>query len=231
MKTSGNERSPQDLGKEVYELLCAKIRNGVLRPGQRITEMELAERLGTSRTPIRQALAKLEAEGLLSHEPRRGLIISRPDHQQVIELYQMREVLEGAAARFAALHASESELTCLRRLVEEEASIGDGGAALSAINLKIHTLLHRAACNRYLLRSLTLLTNSMTVLPTRLGDRGRASQSHAEHVAILDAVERRDGDAAEAAMRIHMRSAQDQRISWLLEDIDGIEVPPGSGPE
>lgn len=217
---------PQDLGTEAYDRLRNAIREGGLRPGQRVTEAELATRLGISRTPVRHALTRLETEGLLSHEPRRGLVVSRPDHLQVIELYAMREVLEATAARFAAQHASESEITALARLVDEEASGTQAPATLSAINLRLHTLLHRAAHNRYLLRSLAQLTDAMALLPTMLGDPARARQSQEEHLAILEALRRRDAEAAEAAMRRHLRSAQDHRLSWLMAQIEGQQARP-----
>ncbi|SHJ40390.1 transcriptional regulator, GntR family [Roseomonas rosea] len=209
-----------DLGRDAYERVKAAIRDGSLPPGLRLTEADLVTRLGISRTPVRQALTRLETEGLVSHEPRRGIVVSRPDHQQVIELYALREVLEGTAARFAAQHASEAELEALARLVAEEAAALERPAELSAINLRLHALLHRAAHNRYLLRALAQLTDTMALLPTMLGDPGRAQQSHKEHGALLEALSQRNGAAAEAAMREHLRSAQQHRITWLLRQLD-----------
>ena len=205
-----------DLGRDAYERVKSAIRDGSLAPGSRLTEAELATRLGISRTPIRQALTRLETEGLLSHEPRRGVVVSRPDHQQVIELYALREVLEGTAAHFAAQHAGEAELNALTRLVEEEAGALDRPDELSGINMRLHTLLHRAAHNRYLLRALAQMTDTMALLPTMLGDPVRARQSHSEHHALLEAIRRRDGPASDAAMRRHLRSAQEHRIAWLM---------------
>lgn len=169
MKPAARPPAP-DLGRDAYERVKAAIREGTLPPGTRLTEAELVARLGISRTPIRQALTRLETEGLVSHEPRRGVVVSRPDHQQVIELYSIREVLEGTAARFAAQHASEAELEALTQLVAGEGRVLDRPAELSAINLRLHALLHRAAHNRYLLRALAQLTDNMALLPTMLGD-------------------------------------------------------------
>ncbi|WP_424140239.1 GntR family transcriptional regulator [Roseomonas chloroacetimidivorans] len=219
MKPAARTPAP-DLGRDAYERVKAAIREGSLPPGTRLTEAELVLRLGISRTPIRQALTRLETEGLVSHEPRRGVVVSRPDHQQVIELYSIREVLEGTAARFAAQHASEAELEALTRLVMEEGQVLDRPAELSAINLRLHALLHRAAHNRYLLRALAQLTDNMALLPTMLGDPGRAQQSHEEHEALLAALKRRDGPASESAMQVHLRSAQRHRIAWLLKQLD-----------
>ncbi len=78
--------APRDLGQEAYDRIRDAIRDGSLAPGLRLTEIDLAARVGASRTPVRQAIARLESEGLLTRDPRRGLAVTRPDHQQVIEL-------------------------------------------------------------------------------------------------------------------------------------------------
>src|SRR5262249_48034186 len=94
----GRDNQPRDLGLEAYAKLKEALDDGILTPGTRITEVDLSERFAMSRTPIREAVYRLESEGLLSHEPRRGLIVTRPDHQMIVELYTMREALEGTAA-------------------------------------------------------------------------------------------------------------------------------------
>src|SRR3546814_4510444 len=96
-------------GEIAYVRLKESIQTGELKPGQRIREIEMADRLRMSRTPVREALRRLEADGLLTFAPYRGMVIAELDHQAVMELYQMREVLEGTAAGLAARHASEAE--------------------------------------------------------------------------------------------------------------------------
>jgi len=209
--------APRELGQEAYDRIRAAIRDGALPPGLRLTETDLAARFGVSRTPVRQAIARLEAEGLLTHQPRRGLSVTRPDHQQVIELYVMREILEGAAARLAAQHATETELAAMGELVEAEPAIFADTAALAELNQRIHGLLYLAAHNRYLLRSLGQISATIALLPTLLTVGGRAQQAHEEHRAILAALGRRDGDAAEAAARDHARAAQRHRLGWLVK--------------
>ncbi len=220
---------PRDLGESAYARIRAAIRDGGLAPGERLTEVDLAARFGVSRTPVRQAIARLEAEGLLTHEPRRGLTVTRPDHQQVVELYVMREVLEGAAARLAAQHASDTEIAAMAEIVDgEPAAFGDA-AALAAVNQQLHGLLYLAAHNRYLLRSLEQLAATMSLLPTLLTRGGRAEQAHAEHRAILKAIVKRDGDAAEAAARKHARAAQKHRLAWMVGTIGVPLAAPGAG--
>ncbi|MBW6398437.1 GntR family transcriptional regulator [Roseomonas sp. HJA6] len=228
----GAPTSSRELGLEAYSRIRAAIRDGTLAPGERLTETDLAGRFGVSRTPVRQAIARLEAEGLLTHEPRRGVTVTRPDHQQVVELYVMREVLEGAAARLAAQHASDTEIAAMAEIVEREPGVFADATALAAENQRLHGLLYLAAHNRYLLRSLELLGATMSLLPTLLTRGGRAEQAHAEHRAILEAVRQRDGDAAEAAARRHARAAQKHRLAWMVGTVGlPLAVPGAAGPD
>lgn len=220
----------RDLGQEAYDRIRAAIRDGSLAPGFRLTETDLAARFGVSRTPVRQAIARLDAEGLVTHEPRRGLSVTRPDHQQVVELYVMREILEGAAARLAAQHATDTEIAAMAELVDAEPACFADAAALSDVNQRLHGLLYLAAHNRYLLRGLGQISATIALLPTLLTRDGRAQQAHREHRAILTALRRRDGDAAEAAARAHARAAQRHRLAWLVKAVGLPVATPGGGP-
>ena len=221
--------NPRDLGEAAYARIRAAIREGTLAPGLRLTETDLAARFGVSRTPVRQAIARLEAEGLLTHEPRRGLTVTQPDHAQVVELYVMREILEGAAARLAAQHASDTELAAMAELIEEEPLAFSDALRLAAINQRLHGLLYLAAHNRYLLRSLEQLGATMALLPSLLTRSGRAEQAHAEHRALLAALLARDGAGAEAAARAHARAAQRHRLAWLVNTLGVPVAAPGGG--
>jgi DNA-binding GntR family transcriptional regulator len=223
------ETPARDRSESAYARIRAAIREGSLAPGERLTEVDLAARFGVSRTPVRQAIARLEAEGLLTHEARRGLAVTRPDHQQVVELYVMREVLEGAAARLAAQHASETEIAAMAEIVAQEPDAFGDARALTAVNQRLHGLLYLAAHNRYLLRSLEQLAATMSLLPTLLTHGGRAEQAHAEHRAILTAIGGRDGAGAEAAARHHARAAQKHRLAWMVGTIGVPLAVPGGG--
>ena len=136
-----------DLVSDIYDMVRKEITTGALRVGDRVTEVDLAERFGVSRTPVRDAVSRLEADGLLTNEPRRGLVVTVLSHQQVVELYFMREILEGASARLAAQSASDIELSMLEELSNKEAqSLGDIGA-LVEINRNFHRLMMLAAHN------------------------------------------------------------------------------------
>ena len=221
--------TPRDLGQEAYARIRAAVRDGTLAPGLRLTETDLAARFGVSRTPVRQAIARLEAEGLLTHEARRGLTVTRPDHAQVVELYVMREVLEGAAARLAAQHASPTEIGAMAELIAGEPALFADARALAETNQRLHGLMYLAAHNRYLLRSLEQLGATMALLPSLLTVGGRAAQAHAEHQAMLAALRARDGDAAEAAARAHAQASQRHRLAWLLRTVGVPYAAPGGG--
>jgi DNA-binding GntR family transcriptional regulator len=206
-------------GEIAYSQLKDAIQSGELRPGQRIRENDMATRLEMSRTPVREALRRLEADGLLTFAPYRGMVISELDHQAVMELYSMREVLECTAASLAARHASEAEVAMLRDIAD--ADPGDDGepGRLVLHNRQFHGALYRGAHNRYLLKTLSVLQDAMALLgATTLSTRGRSGTAREEHDAVVQAIEARDPDAAEAAMRDHLRNAQRARLKIMFED-------------
>ena len=204
--------------EQAYQHIRQAILAHRLKPGDRLREAELAEAIGLSRTPLREALARLESDGLIVNDPARGLVVTQLDYNMVSELYFMREVLEGTAARLAAQHASEVELTIIDEICEQyRRALGDG-AALAARNRQFHEALYRCAHNRYLLKTLSGLHDALALLgDSMLHDRARAEQTLQEHAAIVEAIKRRDPDAAEQATRKHIRTAQLERIKRRFE--------------
>ncbi|WP_424985122.1 GntR family transcriptional regulator [Microbulbifer sp. S227A] len=204
-------------GNSSYLRLLDEIRDGELLPGDRLRETELAERLGVSRTPVREAIRQLEADGLVSHVPRHGATLRKLDYAEVMELYEMRAVLEGTAARLAARAASDVELDELETLNEQLASIGTGLEA-ARLNTIFHATLLDAAKNRFLAKSMVSLKKAMMILgPTMLSDHNRAMAADAEHRRVIEALKARDGAAAETAMRAHIEASQRLRIRSLRD--------------
>lgn len=202
-------------GQGAYRRLLEEIRTGALSPGARLRETELAERLGVSRTPVREAIRQLEADGLVVHLARQGATIRSLDHAEVVELYEMRAVLEGTAARLAARAASEIELAELAAL-NAELTEAPAGPEARELNRVFHRALIDAARNRFLLKSVSALQKAMLILgPTTLADPGRAAAAVTEHAAVLEALRARDGAAAEAAMRAHVEAALSARIRGM----------------
>lgn len=204
-------------GEQAYRHLRAAIQEGRLKPGDRLREGELALEIGLSRTPIREALAKLEAEGLVVHDASRGIMVAELDYRMVTELYYMREVLEGTAARLAAQHASEVEISILEDLCRQYGESLDNEAKLALSNRQFHNTLYRCSHNRYLNNMLTVLHDALSLLGrTTLADRERAAETLREHKAVVEAIQRRDADAAEQALRNHIRAAQKVRMTQLF---------------
>ncbi len=207
--------SPQ--GEAAYRALLDDVRRGLLLPGARLRESEIAARLGISRTPVREAIHRLEADGLVVHQPRLGATVRRLDHGEVMELYEMRTVLEGTAARLAARAASEVELADLRAIHEDLAVTAEPALA-SRLNRHFHATLLNAAKNRFLVSAVATLERTLSILGrSTLVEPGRADAAVREHAAIMAALEARDGAAAEAAMRAHIEAAQRVRLRQQRE--------------
>lgn len=205
--------------EHVYRRLRDAIREGQFKSGDRVMEIEVADWLKVSRTPVRDAIRRLESEGMLQYEPRHGLIVARLDRQAVMELYVMRETLEGTAARLCARHASDMEIVDLAELIERERTIQDDPEAAARHNRLFHEAIHRGAHNRYLEKSLAAVNDSMWLLgkPLMLLPH-RARAAFTEHARIVEAVRRRDPDAAEEAAQQHVREAQRERLKRLFPD-------------
>jgi DNA-binding GntR family transcriptional regulator len=202
----------------VYRSIKGLIRDGGFPPGQRLKEAELADRLGVSRTPVREALSRLMADGLLTLHPMRGFAVAELDRQQVLELYALREFIEGAAARFAAQHASPHEIRSLRAMIEDSRKIdGRDASAHASMNKRFHAAIGEASHNRYLKEALARLADSLDLIrKTTFLIEGRTGDVERQHLTILDAIEARDADGAEAAARDHIRKAAEVRLALLF---------------
>lgn len=205
----------------VYQALREAIQERRLSPGQRVTEVEVAAWLKVSRTPVRDALRRLEAEGMLAFEPRAGLVVASITREAMLELYVMREVLEGTAARLCARQASDSEIMALEELVKREARLQGNYEALARYNKLFHEAVHRGAHNRYLEKSLAAVNDSMCLLgKSQMLIPERAGEAKIEHARIFEAIRKRDPDAAERAARRHIGSAQKQRLKQLFPEAE-----------
>lgn len=213
----GGKQVPR--AEHAYQEIRRAIRQRRFRAGERLREIELAEALGLSRTPVREALSRLQAEGLAAENSQRGFTIIEFDHAMVAELYFMRELLEGAAARLAAVSAVEAEIGLLRELHEQYAALisSADGTLLAERNRKFHETLCRCAHNRFLLRTLEPLHDALGLLgESNLVDPARAQENVSDHAAILDAIARRDSVAAETLARAHIRAAHTARIKRMF---------------
>ena len=207
-------RQPQT---DAYTMILDAIDMGDYKPGDRLVESDLAERLGVSRTPIREALQRLETQSLLARDGR-SLIVASLDHNQMAELYVVRRELEGLAARLAARHASAEEITVLQEMVRSDDELIDDPPALARANRRFHKQIHLASHNRYLVQQLDLVHRTMALMATTsLAAEGRGEIAQGEHAAIVEAIAARQEDAAEQALQDHISIAF---MTRLKQDAD-----------
>ncbi len=205
-------RDAKPVHRDAYSLILDAIDTGIYRPGDRLVESELADRFGVSRTPVREALQRLETQSMLTRDGR-SLIVASLDHNQLAELYVVRAELEGLAARLAAKHATEEEVRVLRHMVEEDRALTGDPQAMSQANRRFHKQIHLASHNRYLVQQLDLVYRSMSLMATTsLAAEGRTEATLDEHAAIVDAISEGDGDAAYATLRTHISRAFETRL-------------------
>jgi DNA-binding GntR family transcriptional regulator len=192
-----------------YWTIRDAIRTGVLRPGDRLIEVDLAAALEMSRTPIREALRRLESDRLVDNAPRRGLVVPTATLDDLIEIFEIREVLEGLAARRAAQRMGEAELEALRETVErmERAMAVDDLGSLAAASHQFHRLLRTGAKHSRLPSMISLLGDTTRSLDAHQLAPERVAGAVAEHRAIFEAIAARQPDTAERVTRQHSRNA------------------------
>ena len=203
-----------------YEMLHEAIREGTLEPGQRVMETEISAWLRISRTPVREAMRRLQAEGLLEHAAGGGLAIALYDLRAIGEFYATRESLEGTAAALAARNADDTERRILAATLEAMRALPEDPRAHARENEILHEQIYRAAHNRFLLKSLRALLNFVPLLGrTTYHAPGRAAVALREHEAIIAAIQARDPARAEEMARLHIRHAYECRVRVVTEDI------------
>jgi DNA-binding GntR family transcriptional regulator len=197
----------------VYDAVRKDIHGGSLRPGDRLRETEIAERMGVSRTPVREALKRLESDGLVSFGQPRGLTVTELSHGEILDLYAMREVLEGAAARFAAERASPLEIATMKQILQQHKE-ARSPEEVAAANRQLHDAIVAAAHNLYLQRVMAVLSDALALLgTTTYSVPGRIASGWKENAGIVDCIARRDAAAAEKAAQAHIRAAGAIRVA------------------
>jgi DNA-binding GntR family transcriptional regulator len=207
--------------EHAYEALLTAIRQGKFQPGQRILEKEICDWLQISRTPIREALRRLQVLGLFEHQPGGGITVSLHDFRAVSELYAFREILEGSAAGLAAKHATETEINLLKALVQIQSGLPDDPHIHDRENKLFHKHIYQAAHNQFLLKSVQSMHESISLLGrTTLSVPGRIETSVREHSEIVSAIAAHDQQRADDLARKHIRSAYEARVGLITEALD-----------
>lgn len=204
----------------VADSIRARIISGEFELGASLSEGALANEFGVSRTPVREALKQLQTEGLVKIRPRVGTYVSIPSRGEIIELFQVREILEGAAARILAARGQVPELDLLR------SNIAHSDAALAANDVtayidlvsEFHQLIVLGAGNRKLQAHYTTLMNQLAfprLVSASLSVPGRFAKSEDEHRHMMDIIETKDGATAEQFMRHHVRASQEALLEAM----------------
>jgi DNA-binding GntR family transcriptional regulator len=206
--------------EKVYEQIKTAILSGHMNPGEKLTEEHLAKTLGVSRTPIREALHKLESEGLITVRKKRGFVVSRDSKEEVEELFELRSVLEGYALRIIAQSISEETLDQLKGFIQnaEDALRQKRIENVFKWNTRFHDTLHELVANKTRLHRLIVNMRKYVLRhrkdTLRYPDGGkRAIEGHRK---IILALRLRDPDLCERVMREHIREAKQDAVQTLF---------------
>ena len=210
--------SYQPLREVVCETLRDAIRRGVLKPGERLMEIQLAEELGVSRTPVREAIRKLELEGYVIMMPRRGTYVANLSIRDVNEVFEIRTSLESLASGLAAERITDEELDHLQRLLVQIGMYIEQGdiEKIVEVDTEFHGLLYQASRNQRLIGIISNLREQLTQFrKTSMSFPGRLKATLEEHRAIVDAIAQGDVKAAQKAAEHHMEKSEQTLLTSM----------------
>lgn len=212
----GNARS---LAEVACDEIRRAIREGRVATGAHLTEVDLAAWLGMSRTPIREAMRRLQSEGLLLNQPFRGALVMRLDADDMRQMFAVRELLEPAAAAACAVNAGPADIAALKAILDEEAVKLDNPAALIPLNRQFHDIILESARNQFLSKAIAGVYSLIPLLgDSNLLNGRHAREAHAQHLEIVDAIERRDAARAEVVAREHVRASLQTRLARIADN-------------
>jgi DNA-binding GntR family transcriptional regulator len=206
------------LGEMVYESLRDAIINQVLKPGERLMETELAEEMGVSRTPVREAIRKLEQEGYVVMIPRKGAYVAGLSIKDIHEVFEIRGALESLAAGLAAERATQEEIEEMERNIVLEASHFESNDLIKTIEVdtKFHELIFKASKNDRLLGMISNLREQVQRFrTTTLAVSGRLKFALEEHRRIVEAIAARDVQLAQQMAKDHIESAENALLEVI----------------
>ena len=226
-RSGGSARSPfrgiepdrRRLADEVYRQVLDAVLAGALEPGERIVQERIADEINVSRTPVREALLHLEREGILVRAGASGFTVRDISESEVRDIYQAREAIEGHAARIVAERRDPAALERVRRTIETEESIREGGVdAYFHANRKIHRCIVEESGNEYLLRSFDGIWNrSFSVRMFASIENEDLSATLGEHQALVAAMREGPPPAAAESMIAHIRDGRDLQLRAIAD--------------
>jgi DNA-binding GntR family transcriptional regulator len=213
------ERTGHTFSDKVELLLRSQIISGQRLPGERLNEVEIANELGVSRGPVREAMQRLARDGLVQIQSHRGAFVRALNPDEVRELFEVRAALECVAAAYAAERASDEDIARICGLLDEVTeAIRDEQAPHYPDRLDLHDLIVQAAGNEALARTVRQVNQELRLARAQSGFRSdRARQAYDEHAAVVEAIRARDAKAAHACMERHLKSALEHTLTVLLD--------------
>lgn len=214
------------IADQIFEQLEREILAGKYPRGEMLSELRLSEELGVSRTPIREAIRRLEQEHILE-EAGRGVIVVGISREDMLDMYEIRLRIEGLAARLAAQRISRETLSQMRDILDLqrfyiEKKDNSHSDQIKNLDSEFHEQIYRACGSRPLMDTLLSLHKKMTKFRmASVSKHSRALQSVEEHEAIWEALSRHDPDAAEEALLTHVKNARDRMQQMGDEDGNG----------
>lgn len=205
----------------VFDSLREAIIQGHLKPGERLMEMQLAEEMGVSRTPVREAIRKLELEGFVVMIPRKGAYVSSISVKDIVDVFEVRAALEGLAAGLAAERITDEELDKLERLLVRITEISDKDELEDVVDIdtEFHDLIYRACRNERLVQIITHLREQIQRFrTTSLAQPGRLRDALSEHRLIVEAISDRNIETAQALAREHIDNAEQSLLNAMREE-------------
>lgn len=200
----------------VFEAIREAIIQGKLEPGERLMEIQLAEELGVSRTPVREAIRKLELEGFVVMIPRKGAYVAGISLHDITDVFEVRAALESLAAGLAAERITEEELEELDRRLVQIAEVSNGKSDLDVVverDTNFHDVIYKASRNKTLMQILSRLQDQIQRFrTTSLAQPGRTKIAVKEHRQIVDAIANRDVELAQTLAREHIESAEQSML-------------------
>lgn len=199
------------LSEKIYDSLKNQIINEELKPGERLLDDQLASTFGVSRTPVREALARLSNEGLVEIVSRSGVYVKKLTRENIEEIYEIRKVLEGLAARKATTFITDKQIKQLSLLFEKAKHSGkDSYKAHIDLDVKLHDLILKSCQNKRLTSVMANLYTLIHVFRIRVGkDREKGEQALKDHEAIFEAIKAKDAKKAERMMMEHIEKSKD----------------------
>ncbi len=206
----------------VFDAIKEAILTGRLKPGERLMEVQLAEEMGVSRTPVREAIRKLELEGLVVMVPRKGAYVSGLTLKDAAEVFEIRSSLEGLAAALAAERITDDEIKTLDEILNDIAKAREEGDAETIVkkDMEFHQNLFKASRNKRLAQIIYNLKEQIDRFRIQsLSNPDRVKKLLSEHKAILDAIKKGDAESAERLAKAHIYESEYNVMNMLRKEM------------